>query len=193
MSIKKLNEVSYNSVYQQDPKPDTQLMIYTGWTRILQFPDDLIELPSWGLDFGKTTGINALVKCGMVGEKDAYVEEKLYSPGIPVSVIVDVLKSSGYHRDQIVWCDHIPTKIAELQRAGITALPAVKGPGSVSAGIDKLKEFNVHYIGDNMHMEYTSYQKVTYGELITNIPVDENNHLMDASRYGLLSRFFRGR
>jgi phage terminase large subunit len=124
---------------------------------------------------------------------DAYVEECLYAGGAPVSVIVEALQKNGYEQGEIVWCDHIPSKIEDLRRSGIFALPAIKGPGSIIAGIDKVKEYTVHYIGDNIHAEYTSYQKMAYGDFITNVPVDENNHSMDAIRYGLLSRFFHNR
>jgi phage terminase large subunit len=189
---KKLSEVSFNSLYQQDPKPNSEILVYKDWIRINQFPTEGYHTVTWGLDFGKTTGINALIKCVTIG-MDAYVEEKLYAPGAPVKVIVDVLRASGYNEGEIVWCDHIPSKIQELRNAKIAAIPAIKGPGSVSSGIDKIKEYRMHYIGSNIHLEYTKYQYVTYGNTITNIPVDEYNHALDAIRYGLLSRFFKSR
>jgi phage terminase large subunit len=189
---KKLNEVSFNSLYQQDPKPNSDILVYNNWIRIDTFPTEGVDTITWGLDFGKTTGINALIKCTTIGDR-AYIEERLYAPGAPVSVIVDTLRASGYVDGEIVWCDHIPAKINDLRKEGIAAMPATKGPGSVSSGITKLKEYTVYYIGENLHMEYTKYQWVCYGSVITNIPVDENNHLLDAVRYGILSRYFRGK
>jgi hypothetical protein len=190
-AIEKLNEVTFNSLYQQDPKPNTKILVYKNWRRLLNFPGDLDPI-TWGLDFGKSTGINALVRCATNG-MDAYVQECLYAKAVPVSVIVAALKDYGYKEGQIVWCDHIPDKIIELKRNGIAAFPAVKGPGSVKSGIDKLNEYNMHYIGDNIHMELGKYQFVTYDDIITQEPVDDFNHALDATRYGLLSRFFRGR
>jgi hypothetical protein len=189
---KKLSEVSFNSLYQQDPKPNSDILVYKNWIRITELPHDSIDSFTWGLDFGKTTGINALVKCAIIGQ-DAYFEECLYAPGAPPKVIADRLRECGYREGEIVWTDHIPAKVNELRRLGIAAIPAIKGPGSVAAGIDKMKEYRVHYIGQNLHNEYSKYQYVTYGQVITNIPVDENNHLLDACRYGLLSKFFRGK
>jgi hypothetical protein len=111
-----------------------------------------------------------------------------------VKDIVKRLNDCGYKSGEVVWCDHIPTKIQDLRMEGVAAFPAIKGPGSVSAGIDKMNEYQVYYVGKNMKAEVDTYQYVTYGPVITNTPApDQADHLMDASRYGLLSRYFRGR
>ncbi len=190
MDIKTLNEVTFNSLYQQDPKPNSEILVFKNWKQILKWPEESIGAVSWGLDFGKTTGTNALVKCAIVG-KDVYLKECLYEKGVPVSVIVKALRDNGYKEGEIVWCDHIPAKVNDLTRSFISAFPAIKGAGSVSAGIDKMNEYNVHYIGANIKMETSKYQYVTYGNIITNEPVDDWNHIMDASRYGVLSRYFK--
>lgn len=193
LGIKILNEVTFNSLYQQDPKPNSEILVFKNWQQILKWPVESIGAVSWGLDFGKTTGTNALVKCAVIG-KDAYIQECLYERGVPVSIINDALIANGYKEGEIVWCDHIPAKINDLRTTHrISAMPAIKGPGSVSAGIDKMNEYNVHYIGSNIKMETSKYQYVTYGNIITNEPVDDWNHALDASRYGLLSRYFRER
>lgn len=190
MQIKALNEASFNSLYQQDPKPNSRILVYNNWIQINQWPE--VESITWGLDFGKTTGTNALVKCAMIGN-DVYLQECLYHKGVPVSVIHDALIANGYIEGQIVWCDHIPAKIHDLRGLKVSAFPALKGPGSVAAGIDKVKEYNVHYIGANIRMEINNYQWVCYDNIITNVPVDDYNHLLDAVRYGLLSKYFMGR
>lgn len=190
---KKLSQVSFNSLYQQDPKPNTDILIFPNWVEIPAWPEN-VEKITWGLDFGKTTGTNALVKCGIEGD-NVYFQEFLYAPGAPVSVIKDRLIESGYNRNQIVYCDHIPGKIHELLRSAIIAAPALKGEGSIAAGIDKLREYKCHYTADsvNLKMELNNYQYICYGKIITNVPVDEYNHLLDACRYAVFSRFFRGR
>lgn len=206
--VEATNPVTYNSLYQQNPQPNKDILIYNDTIQIPDFPRTIADV-SWGLDFGKTTGINALVKgavtaettkswvkqSGMMVEVDrhnAYLKEYLYSPNIPPSEIAKLLFANAYHEGEIVWCDHIPTKIRELQLLGITALPAVKGPGSVSSGIDKMHEYQIYYSGSNMKMEFDKYQYVTYDIIVTNVPVpNQADHLMDAMRYCLLSRFFR--
>jgi hypothetical protein len=193
LSQKKLSQVSYNSLYQQDPKPNTDILIYSNWVSTPQWAE-AIETVTWGLDFGKTTGINALVKSGVVGD-NVYFKECLYAPSVPMSEVKNILVANGYKEGQIVYCDHMPGKIAELRILGVSAFPALKGDGSIDAGITKLKEYTCHYMEDsvNIKMELNNYQWVCYGKIITNIPVDEFNHLLDACRYAVYSRYFRGR
>jgi hypothetical protein len=193
LSQKKLSQVSYNSLYQQDPKPNTDVLVYSDWISIPQWPEE-IESVTWGLDFGKTIGINALVKASTVGD-NAYFKECLYASGVPMREIKNALAENGYKEGQIVYCDHMPGKIAELRMLGVSAFPALKGEGSIDAGITKLKEFTCHYTADsvNLKMELNNYQWVCYGKIITNVPVDEYNHILDACRYSVYSRYFRGR
>lgn len=203
LKIKEVSQVTFNSLYQQDPKPNTDILVHPNWIEIPFWPELLIEkngktewvsmeIKSWGLDFGKTTGINALVKHAINGE-NAYFEENLYEPGVATKGIAELLLANGYVTGTPVYCDHIPTKIAELRRLGIAAFPAIKGAGSIQAGIDKLKEYKCHYTkrSANLKHELNVYQFVTYGDMITNMPVDEDNHLMDACRYANYSTSFR--
>lgn len=193
LSQKKLSQVSYNSLYQQDPKPNTDVLVYSDWISIPQWPEE-IESVTWGLDFGKTIGINALVKASTVGD-NAYFKECLYASGVPMREVKNALLENGYKEGQIVYCDHMPGKIAELRTLGVSAFPALKGEGSIDAGITKLKEYTCHYTSDsiNLKMELNNYQWVCYGKIITNVPVDEYNHILDACRYSVYSRYFRGR
>jgi hypothetical protein len=193
---KSLSEVSFNSLYQQDPKPDTKLIIYHDWIEVPEWPKDL-AVDTYGLDFGKTTGINALVKhaadgYNAAGKPKVYYEELCYESGLSGKAIADILKADGY-KGQVVYCDHMPTKIAELRRHGISAFEAVKGAGSIDAGIVMLKGCEVHYTSrsTNLKMEKNNYQWVSYGSVITNIPVDEFNHALDGCRYARYSKYFR--
>lgn len=190
---KKLSEVSFNSLQQQDPKPNTEILVFKNWIQIPDWPA-WIPNKTWGLDFGKTTGINALVKC-YLGTEGVFFDECLYEPGVPASVIKDKLIENGYQPGEIVYCDHMTAKINALRLLGINAMPAIKGAGSVSFGIDKLNEHPCHYTqrSVNMKMELNKYQFICYGKIITNEPEDAFNHSIDAARYGTVSRFFRGR
>ncbi len=183
LGLKALNEVTFNSLYQQDPKPNTKLIVFGNWISIPKWPKG-IELRWWGLDFGKTTGINALIKCGQIG-RNLYFHECCYEPGLSAKAIAEILWASGYKEGEPVFCDHMPTKIAALRALGIAAFPALKGEGSVSSGISHLHEHTCHYTEEsrNLRMELNKYQYVAYGNIITNIPVDEWNHAIDACRY----------
>lgn len=188
---KKLSEVSFNSLQQQDPRPNTEILIFKDWIREPEWTPG--EATVWGLDFGKTTGINALIRSNMQPE-DLYFDECLYAAGVPVKIIYEALMDNGYKAGEYVFADHIPSKINELRNLQINCHPAIKGPGSVTFGIDKLHEYRCHYSARsvNLHNEINLYQYICYGKIITNEPVDENNHAIDACRYASVSRFFRG-
>jgi hypothetical protein len=193
--VEKKSPATYNSLYQQDPKPNTEILVYKTWIRAQEqhWPTDLGQT-SWGLDFGKTTGINALLKGGMrvrEPKTEVWLKEIHYASGTPPAELARLLWASGYKEGEIVWCDHVPTKIRELQLLGIAAMPAVKGPNSIIPGIDKMNEYQVYYVGDNMHMERSKYQYTVYDNIITREPVDAFNHLMDAARYCIVSKFFK--
>lgn len=187
MKVKKLNEVTFNSLYQQDPKPNTKLMVFPNWIETPVFPTN-VDTIYWGLDFGKTTGINALVKHTRL-ENKRYFDECLYEPGLSAKAIAEILWNEGYIEGQPVFCDHQPTKISALRALGISAFPALKGEGSIMLGIDKLNETENYYTArsKNIRMELGKYQYVTYGSIITRIPVDEWNHLMDSCRYAAVN------
>jgi phage terminase large subunit len=81
----------------------------------------------------------------------------------------------------------------ELLMAGIQAIGATKGEGSIIDGIERLQEFEIFIYKDseNIKNEFKTYKRVQ--DKITgnylDIPEDKNNHAIDAIRYG--ARFFR--
>jgi phage terminase large subunit len=68
-----------------------------------------------------------------------------------------------------------------------------KGPGSIKAGIEKLKEFNVFFVGDNIEFERQRYmwQMDKDTGKPTNVPIDQFNHSLDAIRLAVMSAFWR--
>ena len=82
-----------------------------------------------------------------------------------------------------------PRLIQEIKNRGVNIYPVDKFPGSIKAGIDKIKdmEFFVTERSYNLITELRKYvwDKDKDGNYI-NEPVDEYNHLMDAIRYYVL-------
>jgi hypothetical protein len=193
LKVKEKTEVTFNSLYQQDPKPNSQLLVYPSIIVCDEFPA-FIDSPFWGVDFGFTNDPTAVIKCGIEGD-NAYYDECSYAPGIPMKVVKEILFANGYQQGQPVWCDWTEgqSNIAELNRIGVSAFPAIKGPGSVKAGIIKMKERNIHVTrrSVNMKLEQTKYQWVTYGTIITNEPEDKWNHCWDGARMATYTKFFR--
>ncbi len=89
---------------------------------------------------------------------------------------------------ELVTCDSSePRSIADLKRHGIRALGAKKGAGSIEHGVKWLQSHKlvVHPRCINTIKELTSYKwrEDKDGNVIPK-PVDMNNHLLDALRYG---------
>lgn len=194
LSQKKLGEASFNSLYQQDPKPNSEVLIYKNWIELPEWPVEKIGSVTYGLDFGKTTGTWALIRCSMTAE-GIFFDELLYKKPSTSKEVYAVLTAMGYEEGQIVYCDFEPVYINELILMGVTAMPAIKGPGSVRFGIRKLNEIQCHYTKKSVHLirEKNRYQYMVLGKVIFAEP-DPNcvDHAMDACRYGTVARFFTG-
>lgn len=154
----------------------------------------------FGLDFGYTNDTTALV-CVLVDEKnlELYIFDEYGRQGMTNKDISEMLKHKGYAKETIRADSSEPKSIDELKYWGIRrARPAQKGPGSVLAGIGRLRDYKmyVHPKCTQVLHELNSYiwdtDKKTGKTL--NKPVDEDNHFMDALRYateGIRSNSFR--
>jgi phage terminase large subunit len=144
-----------------------------------------------GVDFGYSMDSCAIVKVAKQNDK-LYVHELLYKKGMTNRDIAEFLKNNKLN-DILTFCDSAePKSIEELRQMDIWAKPAIKGQGSINAGISLLKEFEI--IGSieskNLQKEQQSYlwDELKDGTII-NKPVDKNNHLMDALRYAVYSKY----
>jgi phage terminase large subunit len=72
------------------------------------------------------------------------------------------------------------------------AKPAIKGEGSIKAGIGLIKEHDVYVSieSKNMAKEYQYYfwEQLKDGTII-NKPIDKQNHLCDALRYCVYTKY----
>lgn len=147
------------------------------------------EFPAWaekvavGLDFGYANDETAIVKCGVVGN-DLYLDEICYKTHMLARDIIQTLRPY----DMKVIADSAdPRLIQEIHNSGIRIYPVEKGSGSVVAGIEKAKEFNIFVTerSYNLQNELRRYvwDRDKDGRYI-NRPVDgQADHLCDAFRY----------
>ena len=139
-----------------------------------------------GLDFGFSSDpAAALVSHYDRMRKTIYIYRELYETGLTNDVLAErVIEMMSSDR---VKCDSAePKSIAELCNKGIDAEGAKKGKDSVNFGIDWLRQQTI--IVDksciNMQNELSQYHwKKDAGGNSLKIPVDKNNHLIDALRY----------
>lgn len=176
-------------VYARGLTGNIRGVIYPNWAQIEHI--DWTN-PFFAVDFGYTNDPTAIVKIEKQKES-IFVEEIAYKTGeIPAKRIKEIITAHGYTDGSVIYCEHDPHMIKQLKLLGVRALAAKKGQNSVNAGIEKLKEYNVYYIGRNIKAEKEKYiWEVDDLGNPTNMPVDANNHALDAIRYGVYTHFYR--
>lgn len=174
-------------------------LIFGHFQKVYMFPEK-VERIIWGIDYGYTNDPTALVKIGIDGRK-RYCKECTYEPGIPSQGIKDALIINGFQDGQLIYSEHDPNIINQLRIMGLPVYPAIKGPGSIAAGISKVKEFECFYTSDSVNFEkeifnwkWMSAQDIVTGkEVMTNVPIDAWNHCCDATRGAIYTDSFRHR
>jgi len=162
-------------------------VIFTNW-RV----EDLSEMTAQftnrrhGLDFGFSSDPAAVVNTHYdTGRKTIYIYRELYETGLTNDILAERVREM-ITDERIVADSSEPKSIAELNNHSVYAAGAVKGKDSVNFGIDWLKQQTI--IVDksciNMQNELSQYHwKKDAGGNSLKIPVDKNNHLIDALRY----------
>lgn len=171
-------------------------LVYDNWEEKSFDIDEVRSRPgvrsAFGLDFGYTNDPTALF-CGLVdkGSKTIYVFDEMYERGLTNQHIAKLLIRRGYGKERIIADSAEPKSIAELREAGIIRVHASsKGKDSINNGIQRIQDFHivVHRRCVNFLTEISTYQWDTDNKtgVLINKPVDYNNHLMDAMRYGIM-------
>lgn len=157
--------------------------VFTNWSWDNWNPDPESEI-LYGLDFGFANDETALVRVHKRGKK-IWVEELLYDRGLTNEDIADRMKAMGVPTLATIYADSAdPKAIETLRRLGYrNVIPAVKGPDSIRAGIDRILTFEVcaNPQSKNLIEEYYNYAYRTG----TGKPIDAYNHLMDSFRYAM--------
>lgn len=160
--------------------------------KIERIVDTHFDKIHYGLDFGFSSD-----PCGFVeiaydkNNKIIYILDEFEERELTNDMIADKLKDKI--KQNYITCDSAePKSIKELQVLGIRAIGAKKGKGSINFGIDWLKRhkivINDHCVNMKRELELYRYKQVD-GEAI-NVPIDKDNHLIDAMRYALEDQMF---
>lgn len=163
------------------------------WQKFTDFPDQEPDFVLFGLDFGTSPDPNALVETRVYGD-DVYIKEHLYKTEMLNSELADAINEAiGEERAgsiHVVADSANKQNIKELRKLGIYIIKCKKGAGSIENGLQKLRSSNifVHEESLNMIFELNHYHYTlvvnTKGERKI-VPIDKDNHLMDAARYSL--------
>jgi phage terminase large subunit len=163
------------------------------WQKFTDFPEKEPDYVLFGLDFGTSPDPNALVETRVYGD-DVFIKEHLYKNDMLNSDLAEAVKESiGEDREgeiYVVADSANKQNIKELAKLGIYIIKCKKGSGSIEGGLQKLRSSNifVHEESLNLIFELNHYHYT----LVVNpkgerkiVPIDKDNHLMDAARYSL--------
>ena len=145
------------------------------------------ELMGYGIDFGYSNDPTALVALWKTPEGILF-DEIVYMKGLLSNQIGNFIKAAynQWGKKEVIADSSDPRLIEEIFRQGINIKPAVKGPDSILAGIDTMKQHKIFITkkSENIIDEFYSYTfKKDKNEEFLNEPVDTNNHAIDACRY----------
>lgn len=180
-------------VYARGKTGNLQGIIYPDWKQIpdADYPWDAEWIAA--LDYGYTNDPTAGVRIARIGES-LYLHELFYTAGLAPIKIKESLKAVGYV-SQPIYSEHDPDQIAQLRRLGLSVFPARKGPGSINAGILKMKEFKVFYTASSTNIDTERKRYMWQADAVTgkptNTPIDAFDHLLSASRYGVYTHYFK--
>ena len=123
-----------------------------------------------------------------------YLMDEIYQNKLTNEASGKLILSKGY-KDAYITCDSAePKSSADYRAMGLPAKEAIKGSGSVEYGMKWLQRRKIvidRRRTPNAYNEFVNYEyeRNKDGEIISGYP-DENNHLIDATRYAL-ERVFR--
>jgi len=182
-----LDDPTYSAIYRFGQWALAKGVIFN-WDVVSRPEGTFYDEMFYGLDFGFSVDPAALA-CVYRKADEFWLEELLYARNLTNQELASVMKSKGINRTDEVYADSAePKSIEEICRAGLNVKPCAKGPDSVRAGIDYLKNLKIHIIGDSPNLvdERRRYKYKTdkAGNSLA-VPAELNDHLMSAVRYAI--------
>lgn len=162
--------------------------IYKNWEIVDYVPHEA-RLERRGQDFGYTNDPSALV--AIYYYNGGYIlDEEMYQYGMSNKRIADTVLNCINPQALVMADSAEPKSIDEIRSYGVNIMPAQKGPGSVSQGIQYVQDqkISVTRRSRNIIKEYENYAwKVDKDGNVLNEPEEGWDHTMDAIRYGMES------
>lgn len=167
-----------------------QGLVFPEFSIVQTFPIDC-KKSGYGLDWGFYPDPTALIRCGIKNDM-LILDEVIYEQYLTSGTRADMMKRRGVSTIEKIVADRNPEAIAELKAKGYhNIVPADKGPGSIKAGIDAMKNYRICITerSDNLKNEFSNYEweKDRHSETPTGDPIDAWNHGIDAARYWTMS------
>jgi phage terminase large subunit len=178
---------NYWRVYGLGERGQARSLVYT-FSTTKEIPKEA-KLVSYGLDFGYSSDPTSLVRTYIL-EDNMYVDELLYRTGMTNQDIANEMKVLGLDRSNEIYADSAePKSIEEIYRMGWNVKPTIKG--SINIGIDIIRRYKLIATESSFNLikELRNYKYIEdkNGQM-TNKPVDNFNHALDALRYSVVNK-----
>lgn len=178
---------NYWRVYGLGERGQARSLVYT-FSTCKEIPKEA-KLVSYGLDFGYSSDPTSLVRTYLL-EDNMYVDELLYRTGMTNQDIANEMKVLGLDRSNEIYADSAePKSIEEIYRMGWNVKPTIKG--SINIGIDIIRRYKLHATESSFNLikELRNYKYIEdKNGHMTNKPVDNFNHALDALRYSVVNK-----
>ena len=141
----------------------------------------------YGLDFGYFPDPTALVLVAVDEKrKTIYLKELLYEYKLSTGQLIEQVRGEIHQPKALIIADSAEKRtIADMRKAALNVIGAVKGPDSVRSGLVKMQGYNLIIDPDshNLKKELNNY---IWNDRKSTTPVDDYNHLIDAARYAFM-------
>ena len=139
---------------------------------------------SFGQDYGFSNDETTLVGVAIEKKlKRIYVKEYLYKPNLTTTQIADINKQ--YCGRALIVADSAePRLISEISRLGCNVVAVKKPPGSISAGVMLLQDYEI-IVEHNSHNIVKEFNNHIYADKGSKTYKDTYNHLIDSIRYNV--------
>ena len=178
---------NWANIYLEGRLGKIEGLVYPFFNQINELPHGEIF---YGLDFGFSTDVTALVRNVIAGD-NLYSQELIYERGLTNQDISDRMIELGIqkHSDEIFADSSEPKSIEEIYQRGFNIKPCSKGPGSVEFGHQKVRQYKQYWTADSLNCikEQRNFRYLLdkNGKL-----TEKTSHLwshgMDARRYGIV-------
>lgn len=180
-AIKEKNPIKYNHVILGGWLDKAEGVVFTNW-KLGKFEENGKAI--YGQDYGFSIDPTTLGKvCIDKSLKRIYLKELLYQTKMTTSEIAVV--NDRYAGKELIIADSAePRLIDELKAKGNNIKGAVKGQGSVSAGIAIMQDYELIIDPESINLikELNNY---VWSDKKSNTPIDAYNHLIDCFRYAI--------
>ena len=157
-------------------------VVFTNWNYGAFNPNNLQT--SFGQDYGFSIDPTTLIEVAIDKKlKKIYVKEHVYKPKLTTSEISHINKTICKNR-LIIADSAEPRLINEISLSGCNIHPTTKGPGSISAGIALMLDYEIVVDEDSLNIG-KELNNFIYADKGSNLYVDNFNHAIDAIRYNV--------